>query len=62
MNWILALVKYGIPILLFWIQNQLEKDPAKKKKKNEALKEVTDGLKENNTSKVTAGFDRINHI
>jgi len=39
-----------------------EKNAEIKKKKGEALKEITDGIEKNDRSRITAAFDRINRL
>jgi len=55
MEWA-ALIKLVVLLLSFWF----EKDRAKKKQKREALKQVIEGIEEEDPSKITAGFDKVN--
>jgi len=40
----------------------VDRNKERKRKKKEALKEVTDGIKKRDISRVTSGFDRANRL
>ena len=55
---ILVILRLIAEVFKLW----LEKDASKKKLKEEALKEVTDGIKKNDHGAITRGFDRIRRM
>jgi len=55
---VLVVLKVLALILSIWTESNAEK----KKKKEAALKEVLNGIKNDDDSQVTAGFDSINRV
>ena len=53
-----AIIKLLVLIFKTW----LERDAEKKKQKQEAIKDVQNGIKEQDPAKITAGFDKHNNI
>ena len=40
----------------------LDKDKRRKKEKKEAVEEISDGIKKNDTNRVISGFDHLNRV
>ena len=57
---ILSIVGTIFKLLFLWLSTKVEKDVELKKKKENAVKEVSNGIKEKDSSKITAGFDSLN--
>lgn len=57
-NIIAVLIRLAFLIFTAW----LEKDRAKKKKKEEIISEVKNGLKNNDSSAVTGAFNKLNRM
>lgn len=57
-NIIAVLIRLTFLIFTAW----LEKDRAKKKKKEEIISEVKNGLKNNDSSAVTGAFNKLNRM
>ncbi|RLE41017.1 hypothetical protein DRJ16_06755 [Candidatus Woesearchaeota archaeon] len=61
MGWLQFLLVVG-KFVFKWFGVKIERDKEKKEKKQKALKEVGDGIKEKDPSKITAGFDKLSRI
>ena len=57
---VIAIVGAVLRLIFLWLSTKAEKDAELKKKKENAVKEVSNGIKEKDMSKITAGFDSLN--
>ena len=60
MNW-LALVGTVIQFIVKFFNAKLEQDKVTKEAKENALKAVSEGIKEGNRTKITLGFDSFHN-
>jgi hypothetical protein len=58
----LEIIGIFFKLLFTWFNIKMEQNASKKKMKEDAFKEVTNGIKKGDTSAITSGFDRINRL
>jgi len=56
---IITILSTLLQMFALWYKTKLEKDAERKKRNEEILKEVSDGLKARDPSAITAAFDRV---
>jgi hypothetical protein len=61
MSWI-AIIGAVLKLVILILSVKFEKDAALKAKKEQAIKEVEDGIKNKDASAITAAFDSINRM
>lgn len=61
MGWVTGVVTF-IKLIAKLIDLWSERDKERKKKKEEAISEVREGIKKRDPSRITSGFDRFNRI
>ena len=59
---IIQIIGIVVKLVFLWLSTKAEKDKELKIRKENATKEISEGIKEKDMSKVTAAFDRINRL
>lgn len=58
---IIQIVGVVFKLIFLWLSTKAEQDRKLKIRKENAAKEIKDGIKEKDMSKITAAFDSLNH-